>query len=184
MKRKDVLRQAIIDLSPDPSTTIFNRRPAPLAPKLKTKLPTTQHDIDNPVIGTGIFAHNATEAIPYDLLLQRLFLQQNHFPSLNTYGENEGNVVKPYIVAMGKKRTIFANFQDVHKSIKRDKSHVFVLPFEMQDSRANTSLQCTIYLQRARHEWLVRRTRKIIPQRTLRLETYRQRCQAIRCYLW
>jgi hypothetical protein len=173
MERKDVLRQAIIDLSPDPSTTIFNRRPAPLAPKLKTKFLTTQHDIDNPVIGTGIFAHNVTDTIPYDLLLQRLFLQQNHFPSLNTYGKNDGNVVKPYIVAMGNKRTTFANFQDVCKSIKRDKSHVYVLPFKMQDSRANTSLQCTVYLQRARHEWLVRRTRKIIPQRTLRLETNR-----------
>jgi translation initiation factor 2 subunit 2 len=132
MKRKDVLRQLILDLSPNSSTTIFNQRQASLAPKLKTESLATQHLIDNPVIGTGIFAHDATDTIPYDLLLQRLFLQKDHFPSLNTYGKNEGQVVKPYVVAMGKRRTIFANFQDVRESMKRDGSHVFVCPLTYQ----------------------------------------------------
>ena len=121
MKRKDVLRQEIFDLN----TPLGNTKP--ITPKTRTTfLPsiTTQHDSDNPFIGTGVFAHNAVELISYELLLRRLFLQHTHYPSLSTYGKNQGQFVEPHVFAVGNKRTILANIHGVSKNVKRDPDHM------------------------------------------------------------
>jgi hypothetical protein len=121
MKRKDVLRHEIFNLS----TPLGNT--TPLTPKTRTTfLPsiTTQHDSDNPLIGTGVFAHNAVESISYELLLKRLFLQQTHYPSLSTFGKNQGQFVEPHVFIVGNKKTIFSNIYDVSKNVKRDLDHM------------------------------------------------------------
>lgn len=121
MKRKDVLRQEIFGLNYPLGNT------KPLTPKTRTTfLPsiTTQHDSDNPLIGTGVFAHNAVESISYELLLKRLFLQQTHYPSLSTYSRNQGQFVEPHVFNVGNKKTICANIHDVSKNMKRDPDHM------------------------------------------------------------
>jgi hypothetical protein len=121
MKRKDVLRQGIFNLGTPPGNT------KPLTTKTRTTIRTntiTQHDANNPLIGTGVFSHNSVEPITYELLLKRLFLRQTYYPSLSTYGRAHRQSVEPHVIIDGNKRTIFANFHDVSKNVKRDRNHV------------------------------------------------------------
>ncbi|KAF2795840.1 translation initiation factor IF2/IF5 [Melanomma pulvis-pyrius CBS 109.77] len=92
--------------------------------KIATVFLSTHHNENNPILGTGIFAHNATDTIPYHLLLHRLFLQQNHYPRLNTYTKDEKPCPNVHILVERNKKTIFANFWDVCQGLGRDRDHV------------------------------------------------------------
>ncbi|KAF2715465.1 translation initiation factor IF2/IF5 [Pleomassaria siparia CBS 279.74] len=94
--------------------------------KHASKLPTTWcHDTDDAVLGTGIFTHNATPIIPYNLLLQRLYLQKEHFyPSLNTYRKSNHRTVKLHVIPSGRKKTTLGNFAEMCKGMNRDPGHV------------------------------------------------------------
>jgi hypothetical protein len=81
-------------------------------------------DGNDPLTGTGLFAHTSTEDIPYDLLLTRLFLQKDCSIKLNTYGSKKPRLLTPYVIPVGNKRTIIANFEEICDALGRHKDHV------------------------------------------------------------
>ncbi|KAF2114075.1 domain found in IF2B/IF5-domain-containing protein [Lophiotrema nucula] len=88
---------------------------------------------DDPVAGTGLFAHNCAATIPYHLLLSRFYLQRDFHPSLNTYCEATKTLLKPHVVPIGNKRTILANFPEISRGFEddtRDKHHLALSIFK------------------------------------------------------
>jgi hypothetical protein len=81
-------------------------------------------DENDALTGTGLFAHASTEDIPYNLLLTRLFLQKDCSIKLNTYSSKSHRLLKPYVIPVGNKRTIIANFEEICDALGRDKDHV------------------------------------------------------------
>ncbi|KAF2648775.1 translation initiation factor IF2/IF5 [Lophiostoma macrostomum CBS 122681] len=79
---------------------------------------------NDPLTGTGLFAHNATNDIPYELLLTRLSLQKDCSIKLNTYTSEKRKLLKPYVIAETNKRTIIANFDEICDGIGRDREHL------------------------------------------------------------
>ena len=58
--------------------------------------------------GTGIWAHEATQTIPYNLLLSRFFTQLHaHHPDLATTGGKSYKIPPPQCLREGNKKTIF-----------------------------------------------------------------------------
>ncbi|KAL8927006.1 MAG: hypothetical protein Q9208_002551 [Pyrenodesmia sp. 3 TL-2023] len=75
--------------------------------------------------GTGIWAHNSTQAISYPLLLTRFFtLLHNQHPDLLSSGSKSYKIPPPQCLREGNKKTIFANIADICKRIKRSDEHV------------------------------------------------------------
>lgn len=75
--------------------------------------------------GTGIWAHDATSAIPYNLLLTRFFIKLNaHNPDLMTSGIKAHKIPPPQCLREGNKKTIFANIAEICKRMKRSEEHV------------------------------------------------------------
>lgn len=73
----------------------------------------TEGDMD---AGTGIWAHDATETIPYNLLLSRFFKLLNEFnPGLMSSGTKSYKIPPPQCLREGNKKTIFANIADIAK---------------------------------------------------------------------
>jgi translation initiation factor 2 subunit 2 len=70
--------------------------------------------------GTGIWAHDATQAIPYSLLVSRFFsLIESHHPDLLSTGAKSYKIPPPQCLREGNRRTIFANIADICKRMKR-----------------------------------------------------------------
>lgn len=69
-----------------------------------------EHENDA-VTGTGIFSHDNEEEIPYHLLLSRLYLQKDFYPSLNTFVKS-GRMIPALHVVPERKRTTLGNFRD------------------------------------------------------------------------
>lgn len=70
--------------------------------------------------GTGIWAHGATQAIPYSLLVSRFFsLIESHHPDLLSSGAKSYKIPPPQCLREGNRRTIFANIADICKRMKR-----------------------------------------------------------------
>jgi hypothetical protein len=70
--------------------------------------------------GTGIWAHDATQAIPYSLLVSRFFsLIESHHPDLLSSGAKSYKIPPPQCLREGNRRTIFANIADICKRMKR-----------------------------------------------------------------
>ena len=75
--------------------------------------------------GTGIWAHDATQAISYPLLLTRFFaVLQDHHPDLMASGTKSHKIPPPQCLREGNKKTIFANIADICKRMKRTDEHV------------------------------------------------------------
>lgn len=75
--------------------------------------------------GTGIWQHDVTEPINYELLLNRFFtLLQSHHPDLASAGGKSYKIPPPQCLREGNKKTIFANIADIAKRLKRSDEHV------------------------------------------------------------
>jgi translation initiation factor 2 subunit 2 len=80
--------------------------------------------------GTGIWAHDATQSIPYQLLVTRFFsLIQSHHPDLLSSGSKSYRIPPPQCLREGNRRTIFANIADICKRMKRSDDHVMQFLF-------------------------------------------------------
>ncbi|BDD63606.1 hypothetical protein MAP00_008476 [Monascus purpureus] len=80
--------------------------------------------------GTGIWAHDATQSIPYSLLVARFFsLIQSHHPDLLSSGTKSYKIPPPQCLREGNRRTIFANISDIAKRMKRTDDHVMQFLF-------------------------------------------------------
>ncbi|KZF18958.1 hypothetical protein L228DRAFT_271591 [Xylona heveae TC161] len=75
--------------------------------------------------GTGIWAHDATQPINYNLLLSRFFsLLHSHHPDLASSGSKSYKIPPPQCLREGNKKTIFANIPEICKRMKRSDEHV------------------------------------------------------------
>lgn len=80
--------------------------------------------------GTGIWQHDSTQAIPYQLLVKRFFsLIQSHHPDLLSSGSKSYKIPPPQCLREGNRRTIFANIADICKRMKRSDDHVMQFLF-------------------------------------------------------
>ncbi|GAD97189.1 translation initiation factor eIF-2 beta subunit [Paecilomyces lecythidis] len=80
--------------------------------------------------GTGIWAHDSTQPIPYQLLVKRFFsLIQSHHPDLLSSGSKSYKIPPPQCLREGNRRTIFANIADICKRMKRSDDHVMQFLF-------------------------------------------------------
>ena len=85
------------------------------------------NDLEN---GTGIWAHDATQAIPYSMLVTRFFnLIHSHHPDLLASGSKSYKIPPPQCLREGNRRTIFANIVDICKRMKRSDDHVMQFLF-------------------------------------------------------
>lgn len=75
--------------------------------------------------GTGIWAHDASVPINYNLLLKRFFTQlHSHHPDLASSGSKSYKIPPPQCLREGNKKTIFANISEICKRMKRSDEHV------------------------------------------------------------
>jgi translation initiation factor 2 subunit 2 len=75
--------------------------------------------------GTGIWQHDETEAITYDLLLSRFFtLLAQKNPDHASSGSRSYKIPPPQCLREGNKKTIFANIAEICKRMKRTDEHV------------------------------------------------------------
>ncbi|KAI6380313.1 hypothetical protein MCOR25_001741 [Pyricularia grisea] len=75
--------------------------------------------------GTGIWAHDATETIPYKMLLGRFYkLLEEKNPDHATSGTRSYKIPPPQCAREGNKKTIFINLADICKRMKRTEEHV------------------------------------------------------------
>jgi translation initiation factor 2 subunit 2 len=75
--------------------------------------------------GTGIWAHEATQPISYNLLLNRFFtlLHERH-PDLAGGSVRSYKIPPPQCLREGNKKTIFANLPEIAKRLKRSEEHI------------------------------------------------------------
>ena len=79
--------------------------------------------------GTGIWQHDATQPISYNLLLTRFFnILQNHHPDLLSSAKSY-KIPPPQCLREGNKKTIFANMAEICKRMKRQDEHVMQFLF-------------------------------------------------------
>ncbi|RQM05251.1 hypothetical protein DH86_00001789 [Scytalidium sp. 3C] len=84
--------------------------------------PVEEGDMDQ---GTGIWAHDATTSIPYELLLSRFFkLLEQKNPDHASSGSKSYKIPPPQCLREGNKKTIFANIAEICKRMNRSEDHV------------------------------------------------------------
>ena len=75
--------------------------------------------------GTGIWQHDETKAISYELLLSRFFnLLAQKNPDHASSGSKSYKIPPPQCLREGNKKTIFANIAEICKRMKRADEHV------------------------------------------------------------
>ncbi|KAG9236387.1 domain found in IF2B/IF5-domain-containing protein [Amylocarpus encephaloides] len=75
--------------------------------------------------GTGIWAHDETKTIGYELLLSRFFtLLAQKNPDHASSGSRSYKIPPPQCLREGNKKTIFANIAEICKRMKRTDEHV------------------------------------------------------------
>lgn len=75
--------------------------------------------------GTGIWAHDSSAPISYDLLLKRFFqLVNEHNPDILSSGSKSYKIPPPQCLREGNKKTIFANIAEICKRMNRNDEHV------------------------------------------------------------
>jgi translation initiation factor 2 subunit 2 len=86
------------------------------------KKPVDEGDMEN---GTGIWQHNETKQIGYELLLGRFFsLLAQKNPDHASSGSRSYKIPPPQCLREGNKKTIFANIAEICKRMKRTDEHV------------------------------------------------------------
>lgn len=82
-------------------------------------------DEDEMVNGVGIWAHNDTTPIGYNLLLSRFFsLLAQKDPDHASSGSRSYKIPPPQCLREGNKKTIFANISEICRRMKRTDEHV------------------------------------------------------------
>ena len=80
--------------------------------------------------GTGIWAHQDTQSIPFNLLLERLFRVMAERNPDHAQGSSKSyKIPPPQCLREGNKKTIFANIADICKRMKRTEEHVTMYLF-------------------------------------------------------
>lgn len=80
--------------------------------------------------GTGIWQHNSTTPISYDLLLSRFFtIVSNRNPNHLDAGTKSIRMAPPQCLREGNKKTIFANIEPICKRLKRSDEHLTAFLF-------------------------------------------------------
>ncbi|CAJ2502912.1 Uu.00g103060.m01.CDS01 [Anthostomella pinea] len=75
--------------------------------------------------GTGIWKHDETKEISYELLLERFFsLLSQKNPDHASTGSRSYKIPPPQCLREGNKKTIFANIEEICKRMKRSSEHV------------------------------------------------------------
>lgn len=75
--------------------------------------------------GTGVWEHDSTKVIPYNMLLNRFFtLLHSQHPDLASSGSKSYKIPPPQCLREGNKKTIFANISEICKRMKRTDEHV------------------------------------------------------------
>ncbi|KAI5295401.1 hypothetical protein KEM52_001505 [Ascosphaera acerosa] len=75
--------------------------------------------------GRGIWAHDATQPLPYESLVTRFYaLVANNHPDLLLSGSKSYKIPPPQCMREGSKRTIFANIAEICRRMKRSEDHV------------------------------------------------------------
>jgi len=75
--------------------------------------------------GTGVWQHDSTAPIGYELLLNRFFKLLNAGnPDLMSGGGKSYKIPPPQCLREGNKKTIFANIAEICKRMKRTEEHV------------------------------------------------------------
>ncbi|KAF2635680.1 hypothetical protein P280DRAFT_473612 [Massarina eburnea CBS 473.64] len=75
--------------------------------------------------GTGIWQHENTSPVPYNMLLNRFFtLLHSQHPDLMSSGSKSYKIPPPQCLREGNKKTIFANISEICKRMKRTDEHV------------------------------------------------------------
>ena len=75
--------------------------------------------------GTGVWAHESSQPIHYNLLLGRFFKMLNaHNPDLMMSGSKSYKIPPPQCLREGNKKTIFANIAEICRRLKRSDEHV------------------------------------------------------------
>jgi translation initiation factor 2 subunit 2 len=75
--------------------------------------------------GTGIWQHDETKAVGYELLLSRFFtLLAQKNPDHASSGSRSYKIPPPQCLREGNKKTIFANIAEICKRMKRTDEHV------------------------------------------------------------
>ncbi|KIW01033.1 uncharacterized protein PV09_07547 [Verruconis gallopava] len=84
----------------------------------------------DPVAGTGIYQHNSTADIPYNMLLSRFFtfLSERH-PDLVGGVAKSFKIPPPQCLREGNKKTLLANLPDICKRLKRSPEHITAFLF-------------------------------------------------------
>lgn len=76
-------------------------------------------------LGTGIWQHELSTDIPYELLLKRFYQQvEMRNPDHATSGSRSYKIPPPQCMREGNKKTIFANIADICKRMKRTDEHL------------------------------------------------------------
>ncbi|CAN8106012.1 unnamed protein product [Discula destructiva] len=80
--------------------------------------------------GTGIWAHDETTPVKYDLLLSRFFtLLTEKNPEHATGAQKSYKIPPPQCMREGNKKTVFANIAEICKRMKRSEEHVTAFLF-------------------------------------------------------
>jgi translation initiation factor 2 subunit 2 len=75
--------------------------------------------------GTGVWQHDSTTPISYNLLLNRFFtLLHAQHPDLASSGTKSYKIPPPQCMREGNKKTVFANLAEICKRMKRSDEHV------------------------------------------------------------
>ncbi|KAF2183132.1 eukaryotic translation initiation factor 2 subunit beta [Zopfia rhizophila CBS 207.26] len=88
-------------------------------------IPAEPAEVGDMMKGTGIWQHDATQPINYNLLLNRFFtLLHSQHPDLASSGSKSYKIPPPQCLREGNKKTIFANISEICKRMKRTDEHV------------------------------------------------------------
>lgn len=116
--------------------------------------------------GTGIWQHDATQTIPYELLLKRFYkLLEEKNPDHATSGTRSYKIPPPQCMREGNKKTIFANLSDICKRMKRTEEHVTQYLFaELGTSGSTTGGKALVIKGRFQQKQLENVLRKYISE--------------------
>jgi len=82
-------------------------------------------DEGDPIKGTGIWAHESRQDIPYKMLLSRFFtLLSDRHPDLMGGSGKSYKIPPPQCLREGNKKTLLANLHEICKRLKRSDEHV------------------------------------------------------------
>lgn len=86
--------------------------------------PATEEVEGDMMKGTGIWQHDNSTPVPYNMLLNRFFtLLHSQHPDLMSSGSKSYKIPPPQCLREGNKKTIFANISEICKRMKRTDEH-------------------------------------------------------------